>query len=618
MPLFNKRPAGTEQREQETYKEQFQSLKRTVGNLELVSEQFEGAAEGLTESSDKVGHGVQVLAEGASQQEKDVLQCRKVAEEFTAKITDMDQETESMLTQVQQMQQQSDHGRQSVEHLADTQEKLKNSMDTITEEIHELLEKNAKIESVTGVLYSIAKQTNLLSLNASIEAARAGEAGRGFDYVAYEVRKLSEECHKASQSINASIQEIVGSLSKLKVIIEESDAAFEAQKAAVGDTVTSFENINHSVKELAEAQDFFAERMGEVNDKKEELLEIMESIAMISGQASASSENVAGITAEQKQNAGLMSRVSERLNRELAQLDEILSNIPADYVPVQRRKIAMVWDLDDPFWYPATKQAYRTAKIMNYDITVFAPKGRGEAGTLEMVHFLEKVLEENYDGICISPITDSRVEGLLKKMTEKGMEVIFILSAFDSVPYRALIGTDSYQCGRSTGEAVRDALGGKGAVGIIKWKDNLIETVEDRYRGATDVLKENRIPYYDMTGPGEPTAEEAVKLTDRLLAEHPDISVLCATNVGWGLAFARYLKSKGKKAKLVTVDFTDEVGEFMKAGYVDAAIAQRPESWGSMTLEKMGEVFEGQNIPKTIDTGTYPVTPANIRIYVKE
>lgn len=165
-----------------------------------------------------------------------------------------------MQTQVQQMQQQSDLGRQRVEHLGKTQEKLKGSMDTITEEIRTLLDKNAKIESVTSVLYSIAKQTNLLSLNASIEAARAGEAGRGFAHVAYEVRKLSEECHKASQSINASIQEIVGSLSKLKEIMEESDAAFEAQKTAVGDTISSFENINHSVKELAEAQ-FFSQNV---------------------------------------------------------------------------------------------------------------------------------------------------------------------------------------------------------------------------------------------------------------------------------------------------------------------------------------------------------------------
>lgn len=124
MPLWNKRAVSSGQTE-ETYKEQLQSLKQTVNNLGLVSEQFEGATEGLTESSDKVGHGVQVLAEGASRQERDVLQCRKIAEEFTAKITDMDQETATMQTQVQQMQQQSDLGRQRVEHLGKTQENSK-------------------------------------------------------------------------------------------------------------------------------------------------------------------------------------------------------------------------------------------------------------------------------------------------------------------------------------------------------------------------------------------------------------------------------------------------------------------------------------------------------------
>ena len=83
---------------------------------------------------------------------------------------------------------------------------------------------------------------------------------------------------------------------------------------------------------------------------------------------------------------------------------------------------------------------------------------------------------------------------------------------------------------------MREALGADGAVGIIKWKDNLIETVEDRYHGVVDVLKENRIPYYDMTGPGEPTAEEATKLTDRLLTEHPDISTVrykCRMGIGF-------------------------------------------------------------------------------------
>ena len=227
---------------------------------------------------------------------------------------------------------------------------------------------------------------------------------------------------------------------------------------------------------------------------------------------------------------------------------------------------------------------------------------------------LQSVVSSRPDAILIAPTDVSAMQRPIEQATKQNIKVVLVDTTLNDPSIAAsAIASDNVGGGKAAFEAIKQLAPQGGKVLVVSVQPG-ISTTDARAKGFQDAVKADS-KFTDLGvqySQNEP--QKAAQIVTAALQKDPDIVGVFALNLFSAEGTATGIKQAGKSGKIQVVGFDAGPNQVaaLRAGTVQALIAQQPAEIGKFGVDAAVASLDGGTVTPKVQTGFTILTKDNI------